>query len=44
LLQFIGVRVTPVGGAATVTLTAWLTPQALFAANAKTHPSAITIS
>lgn len=31
-LRFIGVRVTPAGGAATVTLDAWLTSQALFSA------------
>lgn len=29
-LRFLGIRATPAGGNATVTLTAWLTPQSLF--------------
>jgi len=31
-LRYIGIRATPAGGAATVTLTAWLTAAALFSA------------
>lgn len=29
-LRYMGIRATPVGGAATVTLTSWLTPKSLF--------------
>lgn len=36
-LQFQGIRVTPVGGAATVTLTAWLTSHAAFSILARTY-------
>jgi len=36
-LRFIGIRVTPAGGAATVTLTSWLTAHALFSTLAKTY-------
>jgi hypothetical protein len=37
MLRYLGVRVTPVGGAATVTLTAWLTAASLFSALAKSY-------
>jgi hypothetical protein len=43
-LRFIGLRVTPAGGAATVTLTAWLTAHNLFAALARTYAKGYTIS
>jgi len=36
-LRFIGIRVTPVGGAATVTLTAWLTAQSLFSVASRNY-------
>jgi len=36
-LRFLGIRVTPVGGAATVTLTSWLTSHALFSVLAKPY-------
>jgi hypothetical protein len=36
-LEFLGVRVTPVGGAATVTLTIWLTAENLFSVLAKSY-------
>lgn len=36
-LRYLGVRVTPVGEAATVTLTAWLTMQQLFSVVAKSY-------
>lgn len=43
-LRFIGVRVTPAGGAATVTLTSWLTSHALFSVMAKSYAKGYTIS
>lgn len=39
-LRFLGVRVTPAGGAATVTLSAWLTTHALFSILAKAYAKA----
>lgn len=36
-LEFLGVRVTPVGGAATVTLSAWLTTHSLFSVLAASY-------
>lgn len=41
-LRFIGIRATPAGGAATVTLTAWLTAQSLFSAIAKPYARGYT--
>jgi hypothetical protein len=43
-LRFLGLRVTPAGGAATVTLTAWLTAHALFSVLAKSYAKGYTIS
>lgn len=43
-LQFLGVRVTPAGGAATVTLSAWLTTHSLFSILAKSYLKGYTIS
>lgn len=43
-LRFLGLRVTPVGGAATVTLSAWLTPHDLFSTLAKPYAKGYTIS
>ena len=43
-LRFLGLRVTPAGGAATVTLTAWLTSHALFSTLAKSYAKGYTIS
>lgn len=43
-LRFLGIRVTPAGGAATVTLTAWLTAHALFSVLAKPYAKGYTIS
>jgi hypothetical protein len=43
-LQFLGVRVTPAGGAATVTLSAWLTTFSLFSILAKAYTKGYTIS
>lgn len=42
-LRFIGIRVTPAGGAATVTLTAWLTSHALFSALAKPYAKSYSV-
>jgi hypothetical protein len=36
-LRFLGIRATPVGGAATVTLTSWLTSRALFSTAVKAY-------
>jgi hypothetical protein len=36
-LQYLGIRATPVGGAATVTLTSWLTSRALFSVAVKAY-------
>lgn len=36
-LRFLGVRVTPAGGAATVTITAWLTTHSLFSVAAASY-------
>lgn len=43
-LQYLGVRVTPAGGAATVTLTAWLTAEKLFSVIPKPYAKGYTIS
>lgn len=43
-LRFIGVRVTPAGGAATVTLSSWLTSFALFSVASKAYAKGYTIS
>lgn len=43
-LRFLGVRVTPAGGAATVTLSAWLTSQKLFSVAPKAYAKGYTIS
>lgn len=43
-LEFIGLRVTPAGGAATVTLTAWLTTQSLFSVAPRHYAKGYTIS
>lgn len=42
-LRFIGVRVTPAGGAATVTLTVWLTAHDLFSVAAKSYAKGYTV-
>lgn len=43
-LRYLGLRVTPTGGAATVTLTAWLTTHALFSVLAKPYAKGYTIT
>lgn len=43
-LRFIGLRVTPAGGAATVTLTSWLTPHSLFSVLARVYAKGYTIT
>lgn len=43
-LEFIGLRVTPAGGAATVTLTAWLTTNSLFSTAPRHYAKGYTIS
>lgn len=43
-LRFLGLRVTPAGGAATVTLTSWLTTHSLFSVLAKPYAKGYTIS
>lgn len=43
-LRYLGVRVTPVGGAATVTLTVWLTAQDLFSIAPKNYAKGYNIS
>lgn len=43
-LRYLGIRATPAGGAATVTLTSWLTVQALFSTLAKSYAKGYTIS
>lgn len=42
-LRFIGIRVTPAGGAATVTLTSWLTTHSLFSVTAKSYAKNFTV-
>jgi hypothetical protein len=42
-LRFLGLRVTPVGGAATVTLTAFLTAHSLFSVLPQTYAKGYTI-
>ncbi|HMJ02430.1 MAG TPA: hypothetical protein VK506_05785 [Conexibacter sp.] len=42
-LRFYGVRVTPAGGAATVTLTAFLTPRSMFSKLAKSYARGYTV-
>jgi len=36
-LRYIGIRATPVGGAATVTLSSWLSPRSMFSAATKAY-------
>lgn len=43
-LRFIGLRVTPAGGAATVTLTAWLTAHNLFSVASRIYAKGYTIT
>jgi hypothetical protein len=43
-LRFIGLRVTPAGGAATVTLTAWLTTHSLFSVTPRAYARGFTVS
>lgn len=43
-LRFLGLRVTPAGGAATVTLTAWLTAHSVFSVVARSYAKGFTIS
>ncbi len=43
-LRFLGIRVTPAGGAATVTLTSWLTLQSMFSALARSYAKGYVIS
>lgn len=43
-LRFLGIRATPAGGAATVTLTVWLTSHALFSTLARAYAKGYTIS
>lgn len=43
-LRFLGLRVTPTGGAATVTLTAWLTAHDLFSVPPRHYADNITIT
>jgi len=43
-LRFLGLRVTPAGGAATVTLDAWLTTHSLFSVPPQAHAKGYTIS
>jgi len=42
-LQYLGIRATPAGGAATVTLTAWLTAHALFSTAVKNYAKGYAI-
>lgn len=42
--RFIGVRITPAGGAATVTMSAWLTSQSLFSIASQNYATGFTIS
>jgi hypothetical protein len=43
-LRFLGLRVTPAGGAATVTLTAWLTAHSVFSVVARSYAKGYTVS
>ncbi len=43
-LEFIGLRITPVGGNATVTITAWLTTHSLFSTATRHYAKGYTIS
>lgn len=43
-LRYLGLRVTPAGGAATVTLTAWLTAHSVFSVVARSYAKGFTIS
>lgn len=43
-LRFLGIRVTPTGGAATVTLTSWLTTHSLFSVLAKPYAKGFIVS
>lgn len=42
-LRFIGIRVTPAGGAATVTLTAWLTTASAFSVEPRLAPKSYPV-
>lgn len=42
-LRFLGIRVTPAGGAATVTLTSWLTAHSLFSTLAKNYAKSYVV-
>jgi len=42
-LRFLGIRVTPAGGAATVTLTSWLTTHDLFSVGAKNYAKSYVV-
>ncbi len=42
-LRYIGIRATPVGGAATVTLTSWFTAHALFSVLAKAYAKSYAV-
>lgn len=44
MLRFLGMRATPAGGAATVTLSMWLTSWALFSINAPVYSKGYVIS
>jgi hypothetical protein len=41
--RYLGLRITPTGGAATVTLTAWLTAQELFSIATRNYPKGYTV-
>lgn len=43
-LRFLGVRITPAGGAATVTVSSWLTSSKLFSVVAKPYAKGYTIN
>ena len=43
-LQYLGVRITPAGGNATVTVTAWLVPFSMFSVVPKAYAKGYTIS
>jgi hypothetical protein len=43
-LRFLGLRVTPAGGNATVTLTAWLTAHDLFSVQSRIYAKGYTIT
>jgi hypothetical protein len=41
--RYLGLRITPVGGAATVTVTAWLTAQSLFSLLPRNYPKGYVV-